>query len=190
MSIRNKIRPFQSSFKIEPQHLNLEDEPDARQKVFTPRRAHQKSRNGCQACKGRRVKCDETKPSCIKCVKLGHDCIYPSTNVIRQTDTSLRGEDASELVKSPSSEMYSMAVDLVETDIDRLLSPSMSFGDTRSGNARILHHFQNATSTTLGCNATKLAMQFYVGMVAWHASYLMHIVLAVCTSGADCEPEC
>ncbi|KAE9381607.1 hypothetical protein N431DRAFT_10312 [Stipitochalara longipes BDJ] len=31
------------------------------------KRAHKKSRNGCAACKVRRVKCDEAKPVCRKC---------------------------------------------------------------------------------------------------------------------------
>ncbi|PMD40017.1 hypothetical protein L207DRAFT_35816 [Hyaloscypha variabilis F] len=31
------------------------------------KRAHRKSRNGCAACKARRVKCDEAKPVCGKC---------------------------------------------------------------------------------------------------------------------------
>ncbi|PMD51890.1 uncharacterized protein K444DRAFT_669583 [Hyaloscypha bicolor E] len=32
-----------------------------------PLRTHKKSRNGCAACKARRVKCDEAKPLCKKC---------------------------------------------------------------------------------------------------------------------------
>ncbi|OIW35688.1 hypothetical protein CONLIGDRAFT_567836 [Coniochaeta ligniaria NRRL 30616] len=33
-----------------------------------------KSRSGCQACKLRRLKCDETKPSCRNCQKKGQEC--------------------------------------------------------------------------------------------------------------------
>ncbi|KAI3321896.1 hypothetical protein HD806DRAFT_502242, partial [Xylariaceae sp. AK1471] len=32
------------------------------------RRPHSKSRTGCRVCKSRRVKCDETRPSCRRCL--------------------------------------------------------------------------------------------------------------------------
>ncbi|EHY57925.1 hypothetical protein ABEF92_001548 [Exophiala dermatitidis] len=47
-----------------------------------PRRAaHEKSRNGCLTCKIRRVKCDETTPSCRRCTESGRTCEGP---VVRQ----------------------------------------------------------------------------------------------------------
>ncbi|RAH41829.1 Zn(II)2Cys6 transcription factor [Aspergillus brunneoviolaceus CBS 621.78] len=42
------------------------------------RKSHFKSRNGCNACKGKRVKCDETRPSCRKCIARGVACLYPN----------------------------------------------------------------------------------------------------------------
>ncbi|KAG7795088.1 hypothetical protein KL929_004219 [Ogataea haglerorum] len=42
-----------------------------------PVRKRQKySRNGCLACKKRKVKCDETFPTCGRCAKIGAECIY------------------------------------------------------------------------------------------------------------------
>ncbi|CEJ88298.1 hypothetical protein VHEMI04677 [[Torrubiella] hemipterigena] len=38
--------------------------------------AHQKSRNGCLRCKARRVKCDEAKPRCARCLKTKTHCEY------------------------------------------------------------------------------------------------------------------
>ncbi|KAJ6094228.1 hypothetical protein N7467_003073 [Penicillium canescens] len=35
------------------------------------RRAHLKSRLGCRVCKQRKVKCDERKPVCDRCVTAG-----------------------------------------------------------------------------------------------------------------------
>lgn len=40
-----------------------------RKKRYAP-----KVRTGCITCKKRRVKCDETKPACIKCTSLGYRC--------------------------------------------------------------------------------------------------------------------
>ncbi|KAK4109648.1 hypothetical protein N656DRAFT_715579, partial [Canariomyces notabilis] len=40
-----------------------------------PKRAfHAKVRTGCLTCKARRVKCDEAKPHCQRCVKSGRKC--------------------------------------------------------------------------------------------------------------------
>ncbi|KAL7664983.1 Zn(2)-C6 fungal-type domain-containing protein [[Candida] zeylanoides] len=45
-------------------------------KPATKRRFHSKSRNGCSTCKRRRIKCDEHKPTCMKCQHLGLVCGY------------------------------------------------------------------------------------------------------------------
>ncbi|KAJ6079704.1 hypothetical protein N7467_009457 [Penicillium canescens] len=39
-----------------------------------PNRCRPKSKGGCQRCKQRRRRCDETKPSCQECSKKGHTC--------------------------------------------------------------------------------------------------------------------
>ncbi|OJJ81706.1 Zn(II)2Cys6 transcription factor [Aspergillus glaucus CBS 516.65] len=41
------------------------------------RKPHKKSRRGCQTCRTRRVKCDETLPSCNRCTRTGWKCQYP-----------------------------------------------------------------------------------------------------------------
>ncbi|CAK7200909.1 hypothetical protein SEUCBS139899_003609 [Sporothrix eucalyptigena] len=38
---------------------------------------HRKSRNGCTKCKTRRVKCDEVRPVCSNCQRLGLECAWP-----------------------------------------------------------------------------------------------------------------
>lgn len=42
------------------------------------RKGHIKSRLGCFSCKRRRVKCNELRPSCTSCHRLGLRCEYPS----------------------------------------------------------------------------------------------------------------
>ncbi|KAF2809446.1 uncharacterized protein BDZ99DRAFT_463244 [Mytilinidion resinicola] len=37
-------------------------------------RRAKKSRNGCSRCKGQRLKCDEAKPACGRCVRVGVQC--------------------------------------------------------------------------------------------------------------------
>ncbi|TGO20253.1 hypothetical protein BPAE_0319g00100 [Botrytis paeoniae] len=38
------------------------------------RKSGPRSKTGCSTCKQRRVKCDETKPQCIRCQNLGREC--------------------------------------------------------------------------------------------------------------------
>ncbi|KAK0739101.1 hypothetical protein B0T21DRAFT_285736 [Apiosordaria backusii] len=42
-----------------------------------PRKGHTKSRLGCFNCKRRKVKCQETTPSCSNCTRVGLVCEYP-----------------------------------------------------------------------------------------------------------------
>lgn len=42
------------------------------------RRGHFKSRLGCFSCKRRRVKCNEARPECSPCRRLGLACGYPT----------------------------------------------------------------------------------------------------------------
>ncbi|CAH0057953.1 unnamed protein product [Clonostachys solani] len=41
-----------------------------------PRLYHTKSKTGCLRCRTRRVKCDETQPTCGGCTRHGVDCVY------------------------------------------------------------------------------------------------------------------
>ncbi|KAI0113734.1 C6 zinc finger protein [Nemania sp. FL0031] len=50
---------------------------NSNQKPRLERRGHTKSRRGCYNCKRRRIKCQETRPSCGHCVKTGLKCEYP-----------------------------------------------------------------------------------------------------------------
>ncbi|KAI1754753.1 C6 zinc finger protein [Xylaria castorea] len=47
------------------------------QKLRLERKGHTKSRRGCYNCKRRRIKCQETRPSCGHCTKTGLKCEYP-----------------------------------------------------------------------------------------------------------------
>ncbi|PWY78026.1 hypothetical protein BO94DRAFT_603768 [Aspergillus sclerotioniger CBS 115572] len=40
------------------------------------RRSHRKTRSGCQNCKRRKIKCNETKPECGNCIRHSIDCDF------------------------------------------------------------------------------------------------------------------
>lgn len=44
-----------------------------------PKLFHLKSRDGCQMCKSRRIKCDEVHPACGACARHGVFCEYSTT---------------------------------------------------------------------------------------------------------------
>lgn len=97
----------------------------------SPRRTHNKSRLGCQACKKRRIKCDETAPACGQCRDKGVECVYnhkpptttekptgrgttsgPSNSNEPQTSTS-----TSVNVPKPSTPKHASNVQTVVTDL-------------------------------------------------------------------------
>ncbi|KAL8303562.1 hypothetical protein RB600_007154 [Gaeumannomyces tritici] len=67
------------------------------------RRYHQRSRNGCQQCKTRHVRCDSGKPVCENCRRMGVGCVYtgPSARATRESSlprTPLQEAEASTVV--------------------------------------------------------------------------------------------
>ncbi|KAK2602993.1 hypothetical protein N8I77_009484 [Diaporthe amygdali] len=56
------------------------------------RRTHHKSRHGCKNCKLRRIKCDETKPTCENCIKFRIPCSFNS-NPSPPSDASPPAQD-------------------------------------------------------------------------------------------------
>ncbi|KAF1940950.1 hypothetical protein EJ02DRAFT_213662 [Clathrospora elynae] len=53
---------------------------------------------GCEACRARKVKCDETRPACSRCSKSGHDCTYRD-----QSDILFRNQTASAAQRAEES---------------------------------------------------------------------------------------
>ncbi|CAI7669489.1 unnamed protein product [Penicillium pancosmium] len=94
-----------------------------------PRRTHKKSRNGCQSCKARKVKCDEARPQCNNCVKHGAECFFLSTpqgsSAAMVPSTTAGGVDISETsIRSPMS-----TVDMTDMEL--------------------LHHYSTSTCYTI-----------------------------------------
>ena len=145
---------------------------EAAERPFIPRRMHRKSRGGCLGCKRRRVKCDEGKPQCGKCTRTNAECIYT-------TGTSPKTLFVDERTPaSPTADMYSMSVDLVETNLDGLLDMTSDLSISTEP-VRLLQHFQAFTSLTLGSSRCKEVMHSFVAQKAWQYPYLMHIVMAM-----------
>ncbi|KIV92952.1 hypothetical protein PV10_04203 [Exophiala mesophila] len=55
---------------------------------MAPRRTHHKSKQGCTECKRRHIKCDETRPICVKCTASKRVCRW-ETNIKPSTATPI-----------------------------------------------------------------------------------------------------
>ncbi|KAI1213550.1 uncharacterized protein F4807DRAFT_270142 [Annulohypoxylon truncatum] len=62
---------------------------------------------GCNTCRKRRVKCDEAKPQCYRCIKAGFECLgyeratqWRHTSVAARPTSRLHGSEFTELTKS------------------------------------------------------------------------------------------
>ncbi|KAL5335706.1 hypothetical protein BJX70DRAFT_410320 [Aspergillus crustosus] len=64
------------SFRYSPQDFSGGPTPPPR--TNRVKRPHTKSRRGCFSCKNRRIKCQETKPSCANCIHKDLECVYPT----------------------------------------------------------------------------------------------------------------
>ncbi|KAK7430697.1 hypothetical protein QQZ08_002741 [Neonectria magnoliae] len=78
---------------------------------------------GCNTCRKRRVKCDETKPTCVRCTKAGYECLgYERVRLWHHTsaapfpivsppvwDLAHRRNAASNRVQSPPPELSLVA---------------------------------------------------------------------------------
>ncbi|KFA77303.1 hypothetical protein S40288_01257 [Stachybotrys chartarum IBT 40288] len=90
---------------------------------------HTKSRTGCQACKARKVKCDEYRPSCRNCTKRGVKCDFllldqgPSTPPV-PSPASLELELLHNWTVATSA---TFAVDPQVRDVWRVLVPQAGF---------------------------------------------------------------
>lgn len=118
------------------------------------RRSHAKSHHGCTQCKERRIKCDETRPSCGSCQKKRLPCKFNSHHA---GQLRLRGS----AVSDPGPELGSAArLPLQELEL--------------------LHHWHTETSLSLAQNnALGGVLQTQVPREGLTHPFLMHSILAI-----------
>ncbi|RAL11379.1 Zn(II)2Cys6 transcription factor domain-containing protein [Aspergillus homomorphus CBS 101889] len=144
------------------------------ERIYHARRAHRKSRAGCAKCKQRRVKCDESKPHCVRCQKLHLDCSYEPIN------TNPEQAVTRFLTSSPDSRAYSMGLDAVGAQIHKLLQ--LPAGASPSVRVQALHHFYELSDPALGPHAVQADMQRQVIQQGFESPFLMHAIIASATS--------
>ncbi|CAI7652021.1 unnamed protein product [Penicillium discolor] len=150
------------------------------------RRPHRKSRHGCVECKRRRVKCDESRPSCNNCAHRHSECEYGSSSSILWTndgsDSGQTGEPVSGL-RSPSSPTTDTAA---ADSLGILTQLSSENATTSAGSALNLNDLElmiqwcDTTFQTLSRNErTDPIWRTIVPEEALSHPFLMHGILAL-----------
>lgn len=108
-------------------------------------KTHTKSRRGCGNCKLRRVKCDENRPQCDKCIAFGVLCNYrvPSSALQSTAD----GASTPLILQRVPLSTNRTIVGALQT---RISSPSQAGGyQIKAADLGILHKFQERTAFTI-----------------------------------------
>ncbi|KAA8647445.1 hypothetical protein EYZ11_004066 [Aspergillus tanneri] len=169
-----------SIFKVSKYQPGARSSRQTGDRTYHARRPHQKSRGGCMKCKERRVKCDETKPHCLRCQKYGVDCIYEEGSKHHQDVVSYLIEKVPSLV-SPDSTAYSMSLVAVSSKINELLRVKPKRGNL-SDPVRALHHFHEHTAPVVNGKSIHSIPRGKMIQLALDSPFLMHSILATAIS--------
>ncbi|KAI0805558.1 hypothetical protein GGR55DRAFT_264797 [Xylaria sp. FL0064] len=131
---------------------------------FRKRRAHLKSRAGCDNCRRRRVKCDEETP-CANCMRRGDHC--QRHNSMQRTSTGPIPQMSTQL-PSRDSRLTDATVNLLQM--------------------KLFHHFHTCTRHTLLCGQEAWD---YVLQLSFEYDYLMNAILCVAARhlSIDCPDD-
>jgi len=96
--------------KLHKANLIYKDGKEVSRTSTGKRKFHNKSKNGCDTCKKRRVKCDEGKPICTKCQNMGIDCHYSIPVVKKPKGSSKSGSKSPKVsIKEEHHDEFEMA---------------------------------------------------------------------------------
>src|SRR5277367_5744642 len=62
------------SRSLSPLSQRDDNSPAEGQEQTAEKQVKKRTKTGCQTCRSRRIKCDEAKPECMKCVKSSRKC--------------------------------------------------------------------------------------------------------------------
>ncbi|KAK5657497.1 hypothetical protein OQA88_3069 [Cercophora sp. LCS_1] len=142
------------------------------------RKAHRKSRYGCANCKIRRVKCDEEKPTCQKCVSYGLGCSYEAG--ISEMQLAFTGAFKLDLTPG-STTRVPIPKTLPPPPMCLPLAGPMGGGtyEMKPCDQAILGTFQTNNILTVGPASESLLFQQRIVRHAVSNPFLVHMVLAV-----------
>ncbi|KAI2718494.1 transcriptional regulator family: Fungal Specific TF [Penicillium roqueforti] len=157
-----------------------------------PLRAHTKSRNGCDQCRNRRVKCDEQGPPCSNCTTRELKCTYLKVAAARRATAHLTPPSSTSDVPRPLDGHGSPTAvpgRAVPTAIP-VPAPAQtnSFG---IDNLELMHKFATETYESLCISDSEIKIwQITIPTLAFKHGYLMSGILALASMhiATTCEP--
>lgn len=126
-------------------------------RAYHARKSHTKSRNGCDHCKRRKKKCDQMKPICSGCSKLGLNCHY-----VESTGSSEVSRSASPHAPGSIITFHGLT-------------------GLRPGEVELLQHFHLHTIGTLGSPSVQEAVSGCLA-AAVDLGFLRHTIFALSKS--------
>lgn len=134
-----------------------------------PRLNHRKSTKGCLRCKTRKVKCDETRPECRKCVLHGVSCEYapfqPHVLTPDEPWPSAKRTSAQGIFLDASETLQCTGFDFMRTT-DLVL----------------MHHYVTETTRTMSWSEVPAVRKMWciaVPQMAFEEHGLLHALLAI-----------
>ncbi|TGO25785.1 hypothetical protein BPAE_0072g00050 [Botrytis paeoniae] len=161
--------------------MPVKTQTDLKEDSQRKRRVHKKSRKGCRNCKLRRIKCDETRPHCLKCEDYGYACNHDSKTpdlelVYSETPTTMKsqiefGQSSWSINSTPSQQMASIPTTLEPFCV---VGDDISLFELDRQSLYRLDRFRYRTVLTLGTpTAAGVFHEFAVSMACDHP-FLMH----------------
>ncbi|KAI1807411.1 hypothetical protein F4811DRAFT_559737 [Daldinia bambusicola] len=144
------------------------------------RRSHPKSRNGCIICKQRKIKCDESRPTCANCIRYGVSCTFPPPRI---GPARLPIEA---LVSQSLDDASSQGTDSQTTFTNLgILAKANSTVSTPSGidqcrEFELLHHYCTSTADSISHRLDKCQVwKVVLPQVGYQYEFVRHGILAL-----------
>ncbi|KAJ5762287.1 uncharacterized protein N7511_005669 [Penicillium nucicola] len=165
------------------------------QNMIRSRKSHYKSRAGCGNCKRRRIKCDEKKPACLKCVHHSIECDFQqaaaslsaSPSAAISSPTSSQGSktrfrfkpskyQSKESTPDGTNHLSSQPIATEIQPSDLNLEETLTFTDLR-----LFHHFVTQTYRTLTDEATdnNRIWQHHLPQWGFSTPSIFHLILTL-----------
>ncbi|CAG8928200.1 unnamed protein product [Penicillium salamii] len=136
------------------------------------RRNHTKSRRGCGACKASRVKCDEDRPQCGRCVWRRKSCTYEEAASVNSV--------SSQTQEWPASSLYSVfgnTPSFGHIYDPTSASPHMKMRMTSS--TQIMQNFSSCVDASFASSTGRSLVKDFILPSCASCPMLMHILLAL-----------
>ncbi|KAF2227678.1 GatB/GatE catalytic domain-containing protein [Elsinoe ampelina] len=159
------------------------------------RKAHRKSHLGCVECKRRRIKCDETHPTCVACTARGATCSYNTFSIVPVSKFVNKNSDQKQpkSAGSPSTTVSGRSPARTPTSNQTQPAPIPDVGDTTFrpeslDDLRLLHHWsQYAAHTVTALPDLEDVFRCRVVGEGLKQPFLLHGVLALSALHAEYE---